>query len=417
MIYNLPEIFKTLATTNSVKEKEAFLRTHIDNIELQELLATNLDPNRLYQFNVMPITYQDVHTYDKFSESSCFKMFMTLIGELETRKVTGNAAKQAVKDVFCRMDTNEFEMYSNILLKGPIGVGASTVNKVWPELIPEFDLMLAPNELPNITDLIYPLYVQPKLDGYRCVYKLQNLISRAGKSFGNSKLAEYFKSLWNLNDHVLDGELYVKGISFNKLQKILNTHDTPLPKGLKFVVYDCIPIKDWEAQRCKKPYSDRLIALRGIVNGQLADHSKIIDIPNDLVNSPAELMELYKKYLKEGYEGAMMKSIEGTYKWKRVTLKSGEMVKLKPFETVDLKITGVYEGTNKNEGKAGGFLVDYYGVTVRVGSGLPDPLRAKAFKTPDEYIGKTIEVRYLEETEDGSLRHPSFKRFRKDKDQ
>ena len=50
---DLPLIFDKLATTNSVKEKEEFLRTHEDNDELAELLYINLNPNGQYQVNVI----------------------------------------------------------------------------------------------------------------------------------------------------------------------------------------------------------------------------------------------------------------------------------------------------------------------------------------------------------------------------
>ncbi len=92
------------------------------------------------------------------------------------------------------------------------------------------------------------------------------------------------------------------------------------------------------------------------------------------------------------------------------------MVKLKPYKTSDLEIVDIYEGEGNFTGVAGGVVVDNNSVTVRVGTGFDVATRTAMAEKPDNYIGKTIEVRYLEETKDGSLRHPSFVRFREEKD-
>jgi DNA ligase 1 len=411
----LIEVFDQLNSTNSVKDKEDILRQEIDNEELKTLLEANLNPHKLFQFNKMPVTYAQVHTYDKFTETVVYRMFKVLLTTLETRKLTGNKAKEEVKLVFCRMNTFEFELYSKILLKAPIGVGASTVNKVWPDLIPEFKLMLAPNKLPNVVNLNYPLYLQPKLDGYRCIYKEGLFFSRKGMSFGNENLLTYFNCLEGVEDYVLDGELYIHGQNFNKLQTGLNTENTPVPKGLKYVVYDCIPLKDWNAQSCKIPYKERLQRLRSILNDSIGEYTKVIDIASDEVNNSAETIELYKKYLKNSYEGAMLKDINGLYQWKRVSLKSGEMLKLKPFKTEDLKVIGTYEGEGALEGTIGGIIVDFNGCSVRCGSGFSNFDREEISRNQKAFIGKIAEIRFLEETEDGSLRHPTFERWRDDK--
>lgn len=420
----LVDIFKELNSTNSVVDKEKILFKYKNDEQLKEVLEANLNPHRLFQFNEMPSQFDEKHyqafksnPHDKgWTEQNCHDCFISMLVDLEKRHTTGNKAKETVTAVMKFFPKDQFDLYAKILTKESIGVGAKTVNKVWPNLIPEFKLMLAPNELPVITKVNYPIYIQPKLDGYRCVYKEGQLISRAGKSFGNKNLSSYFNNLFQVDDYVLDGELYVEGGDFNKLQTILNTYDAPLPNGLKYFVYDCMPKADWISQSTKKPYSERLKLLRTVLNNQVADHKKVIDIANDLVETSKEAVDIYKKYLKDGYEGCMLKSPEGLYKWKRTTVKSGEMLKMKPFETIDLIIKGVYAGEGKFEGMAGGVDVDYNGVSVAIGSGFDVATRKALTAAPNDYIGKTIEVKYFEETEDGSLRFPTFVRFREEKD-
>jgi ATP-dependent DNA ligase len=412
---NLIGIFKELNSTNSVVDKEAILTKNKDNEYLKKILKWNLDPYALFQFNKMPCQFETEGEIGQTQEWK-FGFLEGLLNDLKGRYTTGNKAKETVIAVFKLFDREHFDLYSKVLLKESIGVGARTVNKVWPSLIPSFELMLAPNELPDLTKVKYPLYLQPKLDGYRCVYKDGLLWSRKGKPFGNKNLATHFKSLFGVTDYVLDGELYVHGINFNKLQTILNTEDTPLPSSLKYVVYDCVPVKDWLSQKTKIIYENRLKTLREVVNSQIADHKKVIDISNDLINTSAEAVSLYKEYLNKGYEGCMLKAPDGLYKWKRTTIRSGEMLKVKPFKSIDLAITGVYAGEGLFEGMAGGVDCDYSGVTVSIGSGFDVATRKKMAESPNDFIGKTIEIKYFEETEEGSLRHPTFQRFREEKD-
>lgn len=408
----LANIFQTINSTNSTAQKEEILRQHKDNEQLKKVLIFALDPYQLFQFNKMPCEFAEQQ--GDLDLDTQFQLLEGLLNDLSRRLTTGNKAKETVISVFKLFDKEHFELYSKVLTKEAIGVGSATVNKVWPGLIPEFKLMLAPNELPIITNIKYPCYVQPKLDGYRCIYKNGAMYSRKGKPFGNDNLSTYFSKLFGLQDYVLDGELYCEGVNFNKLQTILNTYEETLPNTLKFVVYDCIPVKDWEAQSCKKPYSERIRNVREVV-ANLADHKKVIDIPNDEVEDAKQAVNLYKEYLKKGYEGAMIKAIDGQYRWKRVTLRSGEMLKLKPFSTLDLKVTSIYEGEGNFQGVAGGVVVDFNGNPVSVGSGFDVATRKKMAETPSDFIGRTLEVKYFEETEDGSLRFPTFVRWRDDK--
>lgn len=410
---DLLEIFRRLKILTSVKDKENLLRENKDNDYLCELLSTNLNPYRMLyikdipEYVVNPIGLQGKANYTAF---------VKMTQRLNQRKVTGNAAKEEVRHFFMNSHAEEAGLYESILSKAAIGVGASTVNKVWPDLIPEFKLMLAPNKLPVITQVKYPIFIQPKLDGFRCIYRDGSMWSRTGKPFENKNLALHFKSLFGTTNYVLDGELYAHGTAFQNLTKTLTTEDAPIPATLKYIVYDCLHVTEWDNQICKKPYEERIKTLRKVLNNQIADFKKVIDIPNDLVQTSKEAIDIYKKYLQDGYEGAMLKAPDGLYQWKRTTIKSGEMLKLKPFKSVDLIVTGVYDGEGDFEGKAGGVTVDYNGITVRVGSGWDIATREAIAENPNSYIGKAIEVKYFEETEDGSLRFPIFQRFREEKD-
>jgi len=91
-------------------------------------------------------------------------------------------------------------------------------------------------------------------------------------------------------------------------------------------------------------------------------------------------------------------------------------MKLKAFHDVDLKIERLLVGTGKHSEKLGSVVVNYHGVDVQVGSGFSDELRDTIWSSPDKFIGRMIEVRYQEETPDGSLRFPTFVCFRNDRE-
>ena len=66
-------------------------------------------------------------------------------------------------------------------------------------------------------------------------------------------------------------------------------------------------------------------------------------------------------------------------------------------------------------GMLGGFIGNFNGVEVRVGSGLSDNDRVDFWGRREQIRGDLMEVEYHEVTPDGSLRHPRFARFRDDK--
>lgn len=411
------KIFAELKATNSIVDKHKILQKYKDSTVVKGLLEAALNPYRTFQFTKMPCKFTGRVEEIAWSFQDRHDCFMAMLRDLELRLTTGNDAKETVTAVMKFFDKEQFDIYSKVLIKAPIGVTAKTVNKVFPGLIPEFDLMLAPNEIADITKVKYPINVQPKLDGYRCVYHNQAMFSRSGKSFANKNVPEYFASVFAINEYTLDGELYAPGYTFNQLQTILNTQDARLPSGLKFYIYDAMASADWDTKMCRKPYQDRLKLINRVV-ANIADHTKVLAISNDLVQTSKEVLDLYKTYLNRHLEGVMLKAPDGLYKWKRVTIKSGEMLKVKPYKTEDLEITGFYDSKegSKHDGLVGGVVLDYNGVAVRCGSGFDDVTRKAMADSPNDYIGKIAEIRYLEVTEDGSLRHPSFLRWREEKD-
>lgn len=412
------EVLKELKTTNSNKDKEAILTKYKNDTLVMGLLELNLNPYKMFYVRKLPTI---VPTTPSGRLQSKIVLLLDLLNDLNTRKYTGNAAKDEIKKVFGLFNQEEIDAYSKVLLKKPIGVGASTVNKVWPDLIPTFEVMKAPTELPDLSKLKYPLDCQIKYDGFRALYIPNNddkIIGASGLPIKNERIVEYFSALQNVSDYVLDGEIYSHEHSFEEIESILNSKDKEIPKSFKYIAFDYMSLKDWDSKQCKETYEDRLRALRECVQSVIGDRKRITDVPSDIVNNSAEAVKLYKKYLKDGYEGVMLKNPLGYYQWKRCTIKSGEIYKVKPFESVDVPIVGFYEGEGEsNKGTLGGIVIDLgNNLTCNVGSGFTDSIGKEIWNNQSKYLGKMVEIVYFEKTEEGSLRHPRFKRFRTDKD-
>ena len=104
--------------------------------------------------------------------------------------------------------------------------------------------------------------------------------------------------------------------------------------------------------------------------------------------------ELLNKAIALGYEGLVIRH-------------AGNMYKVKKSYTEDLLVTGFTKGTGKYEGMMGALLTDM----GKVGTGFTDKERKKT----NYWVGKIIEVSFMEKTADNKLRHPAFVRLREDK--
>ena len=316
-----------------------------------------------------------------------------LLDKLSTREISGNAAPYVVSQVCQRMTPVSAEMFKRILLKDlRIGLGAASINKAFPGLVPEHKVMLAkPLEWHRVK---YPCVSTVKLDGVRAIYRNGTFYTRTGKILhGLEALAGRLSGA-----PVLDGELVCPGLDFQTSSGSLRSFaETP---NAQFHIID---LPEHPSQR----FSERLLAASTLVT----DSIYVTDWR--LVRSMEEIEQHYQACLEAGYEGVVVKPMEYEYVDKR----SFDWMKLKAINTVDARIVDIFEGTGKYSSSAGGVIIQMPDseVLVRVGSGFSDEQRDAIYAAPDEYIGRTIEIKYHEITPDGSLRHPRFYRWRDDK--
>ena len=261
------------------------------------------------------------------------------------------------------------------------------------------------------------VYIQPKLDGVRCVIYVDDkenirCFSRTGKEFHNLEhiklsLNKFFFDYANV-DVVLDGELYnhdlkddfEKIISLVRKQKPTDADKAEAERLIQFHCYDYIEtVMD-------KPYGYR--------SDQLACSDMynycIKYVETTLVNSKESAQLRHQYNLNNGYEGSILR-LDKPYQQKR----SYNLQKFKDFSDTEATIIGYEEGKGKREGTLGKFLMqDDDGIEFGCppGKGYNYKDLANILNNIHDYIGKRATFTYFERTQYGSYRHPLFKTIR-----
>jgi len=259
-------------------------------------------------------------------------------------------------------------------------------------------------------------FIQPKLDGVRCVIQCDNSIvtaySRTGKEWKNiDHILFNLKGFFELNPGVvLDGELYNHDLK-NDFEKIISCvrktkptedHRNESKKLVQFHCYDAI--------------LDGLRTLQN-VNFDVRNEWIRYNVPNNHAVKHVETHEIYaEKYAKDlhginlskGYEGSILR-INTPYQTKR----SHSLRKFKDFHDSEATLTGWVEGKGKRVGTIGKFTaVDSEGITF--GMPVMDKFEylQQNFKKMQKWVGKTATFTYFERTKANSYRHPLFKCIR-----
>ena len=350
--------------------------------------------------------------------------FYELANKLKNRQLTGNAARDAI--VAAREQARNAEWndwYRRILLKDlKCGVSLKTVNNVKKGTIPVFTCMLAHSGDNNPKKITGDCIVEYKYDGVRAIVIVENgnatIYSRNGKQLNNFPHIEEAFSHKMFDNLVFDGE--VMSEDFQTLMKQVHRKENAQTEDAYFALFDFLPLDEFKTGRSSLPLTKRKELLRGFERSDyfkdcilLTKHT-VLNIEDDADKFKAMNQEAIDK----GYEGIMVKPINGAYECKR----SYGWLKMKPFIEVTLKVIDVEEGTGKNEGSAGALVCEGIDedkhIRVNVGTGLSDDLRDSIWSDIESVVGQLVEVRAdaitisQDSQETYSLRFPRFKTFR-----
>lgn len=278
------------------------------------------------------------------------------------------------------------------------------------------NVMLAYNKIIDPEQLTYPVIASVKEDGYRCAIVNGKPQTRSGKQLANVYVRETLEAL-DLPE--LDGELVlVNSKSFNSVQSAFGSYGgSPC---FKYVVFD-------KFTDLRAPYEKRFEDAAKYLQSQ--DHLNFLTLArNFVINTPAELWELFHMAIDNGDEGLIIRDPKGPYKNGRSTLKQGWMLKLKPHKDAEATIVEVLElmhnedagNSNKLENMVPGNTMGAFlckmpcGKTFKVGTGqgLTHKLRDEFWQNRDKLIGKPLTYTYHKLTEAGIPREPRIKGVR-----
>jgi len=243
----------------------------------------------------------------------------------------------------------------------------------------------------------YPAYIQPKLDGIRCVaiYKDKKctLWTRTRKLITSVPHieSELERQLNGKGDIILDGELYNHSLK-NEFEKIVSAVRKEEPstdsKKIQYYIYDLVS---------EKSFANRSELIKElIINNEI---TKVVPTNKILVED--EIESYFNKYRQEGYEGAIVRNASGEYQNKR----SYNLQKVKEFDDSEFEIVSVTSGKGRMEGKAI-FICKIQDKTFNVKmEGSLEKLE-EIYNSQDKVIGKKLTVRYQGLTSDGIPRFP-----------
>lgn len=318
--------------------------------------------------------------------------------------------------------SEDAELFNKIITKNiQLGIDSKTINKVIPNLIPEFAVQLANKYFDNPDKLIGKEFtLTTKIDGMRCIMlKKDNNVtfwSRKGQKIeGLVDLEQEAKAF--PDNLCLDGELVaiVDGPDTYKDTMRRARQSTNLEKhGLKMLVFDCMTAEQFENQVCEDTYRDRRAYLSSIFNESC--HLYFQCLPMLYVGTDTnKIIEFLNEETNKGEEGIMINITDAPYHFNR----TWDLMKVKKFQDTEVKVINFEEGTNSNTGTLGALVCEYKGNELRVGSGFSEEQRDYIWNHKEEYLNKLITVKYFEETYNSttglpSLRFPTFLRLKED---
>jgi len=408
-------IFDQIKKTSSRNEKENILRTFDLDPDLKKILQYTYDPYKIYGIGKK--------TFDEdIIGKSMFESLYSMLDYLEINNTGTDIIKSEVNKFLNRFNTWTRAWYVKILLKDlGIGITSKTINKVFPGLIPTFDCMLAsPYENRKFEEIL----IEPKLDGYRCLFINGKLFTRNGKQIeGYDYILSQINFMLNTNlfgcddrhNIVFDGELLGKNFALTQ-ESVFKKESNK--KGLVYNIFDCIPLEEFKNG---KSQSDLIFRKRFLDNifceaNIYAPDIKIVPDYYYGKNDPIIIEKYHEQIVKQGYEGSMIKDANSLYECRRTKT----WLKKKDFDMHDLKVIDIFEGNDQLKGMLGGVVVEYKGCNVKVGSGFNEEDRIKFWNNPELILNKTIFVQAQEESKNKkdnslSLRFPVFKGIRIDK--
>lgn len=250
----------------------------------------------------------------------------------------------------------------------------------------EFTPMKAHNYKDYSDRVVYPCYMQPKLNGQRLMIDKNGVAwSKQGEPL---ELPSHWTGVREMAIHLggLDGEVYAGlesegGLSLQRIISAFRKPNADTPK-LQYWIYD-LPVE--------KSQEDRRTMLAGI-----HDTNVLVTLPGIIAESEAEGDVYYQKCVDAKYEGVVYRMLNGVYEFGK---RSYNLIKRKPRQTAEAKVLSVEKDRNN-----WGILNCEMETGVRFKCQMKVDVGSKNYRDYNnalELVKKFIEFEYEELSDDG----------------
>lgn len=256
----------------------------------------------------------------------------------------------------------------------------------------------------TLTTLKYPVLASAKYDGIRCLVIDGKPVSRKLLAIPNRHIRRVIEAA---NLPALDGELIVSGSFQDVTSAVMSETGEP---DFEYHVFDT-----FDPRGVSQEFSARIEAVAGFVEAAGLPWLKVVK--HVTINNAAELVEYERVQVEEnGFEGVMLRSPAGPYKFGRSTEREGYLMKVKRATTDEAEVIGFEEqmtnaniattdalghtkrGTSKagmkGAGTLGALTVRNALGTFNVGTGWTAKQRAELWAARESLIGRTLTFKY-----------------------
>ena len=288
-------------------------------------------------------------------------------------------------------------------------INAINAIKVFPMLAHTYDPLSSKNKK---NDIVFPCYVQPKLDGLRCIcYMMQNATNGEPAVVAQSRTGAYFETVEHICAElrpillknpglILDGELYTADMPFEELAGLIKrkkTSDTAI-QCVKYHIYDVVVDGD---------YSERHDRIVGTVGSATRHHLEVVH--TQLIHTVGEFKQAFGEYVEAGYEGIMLRNVDGMY---RQNYRSHDLQKYKEFVESEYPIVGFKEADGRDKGTVVWVCETAEKREFSVRPRGTQEQRRQWFQDGHTHVGKLLTVIYQELSELNVPRFPVGKAIR-----
>lgn len=416
-VYNM---FEEIRTTSSTNAKKDIINKYKDDEDFIFYLEYLCNPHKIT--GISKSKMNKVLTYKQGDKFNSFKEVIEYILVNNTGKDSVISSVQNYINTNLPIITENYlyDFSKSLITKSyKLGTKDKLINSVIPNLIPEFNVMLAESYAKNINKVKNKKFILTmKLDGNRMILIKKGesirFYTRQGKEV--TDLVEIESIAKELKDGLYDAEVLAIGSYDDNKEQFTETMKRVRIKGvktgLKLVCFDYIEdINDFYNGKCNEECIDRKLKLESIIkniNSEFIEYLKPLYIGGD--ESQIQVWSDYAK--KHGEEGIMLNISDAPYSCKRTK----DLLKVKTFLDADVKVVDVIEGDGKYKGMLGAITIEFeHNNTIykcNCGTGFNDSERILYFNNKDLLLNKIVTISYFEISSNDNggfgLRFPSW---------